>query len=132
MKFLYKIYYWIFPEQLKKKQDSEKDKNAKLLLEYEESLKRKDVLFTCLDSACSDLYNFRQYIERVYNENAFQRRKNSRSAKTELGEYPVYSLKDYEAIKQMAIEYENLNFKIFKLEQQLRLRGIDRVLKNDS
>lgn len=117
------MYYRLFPNKLKKKQ-------AYLLLDYEELLKRKAELAEILASDARLLETFVQKIRSI-DENALERRFYGRTAPSIIESFDVSRIGSYQKIKATAIEYENIIIKIFVVRQKLKLYGIDRRLENE-
>ncbi|QLJ52857.1 MAG: hypothetical protein Sv326_0682 [Candidatus Fermentimicrarchaeum limneticum] len=117
------MYYRLFPNKLKKKQ-------AYLLLEYEELLKRKGELAGVLADDANLLETFAQKIRSI-DENAFERRFYGRTAPSIIESFDVSRIGSYQKIKATAIEYENVIIKLFVVRQKLKLYGIDRRLENE-
>jgi len=117
------LYYRLFPNKLKKKQ-------AYLLLDYEELLKRKAELAEILASDARLLETFVQKIRSI-DENALERRFYGRTAPSIIESFDVSRIGSYQKIKATAIEYENIIIKIFVVRQKLKLYGIDRRLENE-
>jgi len=117
------LYYRLFPSKLKKKQ-------AYLLLEYEELLKRKGELAEILADDASLLETFAQKIRSI-DENALERRFYDRTASSIIKPFEVSRIGSYQKIKATAIEYEYVIIKLFVVRQKLKLYGIDRRLENE-
>jgi hypothetical protein len=117
------LYYRLFPSKLKKKQ-------AYLLLEYEELLKRKGELAEILADDADLLESFAHRIRSI-DENALGRRFDGRTASSIIKPFNVLEIGNYPKIKATAIEYEQVITKLFTVRQKLKLHGIDRRLENE-
>ena len=141
-KSLLDAYYWLFPGELEKKRDMEKlealaresarrtkaerkrDRRARLLLEYDELLARRDELVEELSRDVDALLKFYDLLyalkEGGYDDDLAKRGERSGIASFDLSELP-----DYGEAKARGMEYEQVIIKIFILKRKLGLLHLD-------
>ena len=117
------MYYRLFPDKLRKKQ-------AYLLLEYEELLRRKAELSRILSDDADMLESFAHRIRSI-DENALGRRFYNKTASSIIESFDISRIGSYQKIKTTAIEYENVIIKLFTVRQKLKVYGIDGRLENE-
>jgi hypothetical protein len=138
-KYFENIYYWIFPEEYKKKlalesqkrEQEERQEKADLLLQYEELQADAEKRIKELRWDSDLLYEFYRKIGQVIETKSFERRFKGESAKSIIESFDVNRLGKYDEIKRRAIDCENTLIRIFVVKQKLKLLGIDRGVKEN-
>lgn len=119
------VYYTLFPKELEKKEKQIKDaelvEKAGLLLEFEEIAKKKEELEKYLKEQTEFMEEFREAINEVTRADPFGRGYNMRFARWRMHRIELYKLETYKKLKEKALEYERLTFRMFAINQKLRL-----------
>ena len=129
-----RLYYWLFPKKLEEKRERKRaEKQARderlvsdLLYEYENLLKRREELEETVQEKADALRDFSSAIEDLKRRDAYVERCNRKGGKKILESFNMGDLETYEGIKELAVELENANFRIFAIKQELKMHGYDR------
>jgi len=138
-KHYWRLYYRLFPNELRKKQETERKakleqermEKANLLLEYEELLKKRDALKDKLIGDSELLGEFVDRIDEAVEKCGFEGRMLNKSPKQVLRSFDVRRLEYYDEIEKRAVELEQLTFRGFTVRQKLKLYGIDRGVEDN-
>ena len=129
-----RLYYWLFPKKLEEKRERKRaEKKAQedrlvsdLLYEYEKLLKRREELEETVQEKADALRDFSSAIEDLKRRDAYVERRNRKGGRKIIESFNMGDLETYEEIKELAVELENANFRIFAIKQELKMHGYDR------
>lgn len=129
-----RFYYWLFPGKLMEKRarkaaekKAREDRIASdLLLEYENLLKKRVELEETVKEKARAVEDFAWKIRELKGRDAYVERIERKDGKGTLESYDISDLGTYEEIKELAVELENVEFRIFAIKQELKLYGIEK------
>jgi len=129
-----RLYYWLFPKKLEEKRERKRlEKQAReqklvsdLLYEYEKLVKRRAALEEKVRKEANALQNFSWKIRGISGKDAYAERLNRESGKSTVESFNTDRLSDYEEIKELAVELENVSVRLFAIKQELKLYDIDK------
>jgi len=124
MDFLQDLYNRIFIR------DPMRIEKAKLLLEFEESYRKRQELIAKLEEDANRLGDFADAICSSIDGRGFEKREEEHGAVYSFTKFDSMKMDDYQAIRKNAVESEHLGFKIFVLRQKLKLLGVDSRIKD--
>lgn len=129
MSFFEKLYYRLFPKELEKKkqtiEEQERKEKADLLLEFEELSRKKEEMKKYIDEQTELLNEMSKIVKRATYGDPFAKGYNMRFARYLLATFDANKLDSYQVLKEKTFEYERLTFKMFVINQKLKLLGID-------
>jgi len=102
---------------------------AKLLLEFEESYRKREELIVKLENDALRLESFARAIYGSVNGCGFHKREGGHGAAYYFTKFDSMKMDDYQTIRKNAVESELLGFKVFVLRQKLKLLGVDSSIK---
>lgn len=128
------LYGKVFAKQIReqKRQDAKqyveqaKNKQGRLLLEYEELLKEKDRLTTRLWGASGKLKEFTELVKQYEQHDLFENRKTTGEARNQIRSFDFGRFGSIEEIAELAGELEDAQIRLFAIEQELKYSGFQR------
>lgn len=124
-----KIYYGIFPKELEKKKqtikEQERKEKAELLLEFEDLAKKKEEMKKYFENQTKLLKEMIKVVDDATSANPFMYGYDMRFALYTLASFDPSKLDSYQTLKEKAIEYERITFRMFAINQKLKLLGLD-------
>ncbi|VVC02800.1 Uncharacterised protein [Candidatus Burarchaeum australiense] len=129
-----KIRYWFLGGREKEEADNKTlDDNAlgQLLLEYERLLRKRAELMKIVDRKSNAVQEFAWEINKVKNRDPYDERYERKRGKGAMESYDVRELGTYDEIKALAVELENVSFRLFAIKQELMLYDIDKEGDDD-
>jgi hypothetical protein len=103
---------------------------AKLLLEFEETYRKRQEHIAKLKDDAERLENFARSIRSSVSGCGFQKREEEHGAAYYFTKFDSMKMDDYQTIRKNAVESELLGFKVFVLRQKLKLLGVDSSIKD--
>lgn len=109
---------------------NERRLKAKLLLEYEDTIKKRDEFRAKLvadSKKIEELFDIMGYLI----DPDFEQRAEGKSAESVTVSFNAKSIDSYENMRKKAIEYEKTVYRLFVLRQKLKLYGVDRRVREN-
>ncbi|MFH1520625.1 MAG: hypothetical protein ABID61_03205 [Candidatus Micrarchaeota archaeon] len=106
------------------KEDERKEK-ASLLLEFEELAKKKEELKKDIDKQTEMLEKMVKVVRIATYADPFSHGYDMRHTTNTLANFNISDIDNYERLKSKALEYERLTFRMFTINQKLKLLGLD-------
>ena len=103
---------------------------AKLLLEFEETYRKRQELIAKLKDDAERLESFARSIRSSVSGCGFEKREEEHGAAYYFTKFESMKMDDYQTIRKNAVESEHLGFKVFVLRQKLKLLGVDSSIKD--
>lgn len=120
---LQSLYYRIFIR------DPMRIEKAKLLLDFEESYRKRQELIEKLQEDADKLECFAHSIRDSIRGCGFENREEEHGTAYYFTKFESMKMDDYQTIRKNAVESEHLGFKVFVLRQKLKLLGVDSSIR---
>lgn len=123
------VYYRIFPAELKKKEEQiktvERKEKSEILLEYEDLAKRKIELKEEIEKQTELLTRLIVSVKKVISVDPFAEGYNKRHVRWLFRQISLDKIYSPEELTELAHECERITFRMFVINQKLKLLDID-------